>query len=98
MHAATLGATGLGAARPEHVRLLQQRGAELGVGQLVAAEAELEELDEVLDVAPAAAFAGAVVVGEDEESLDDAAGVDVEAEDDVPADTVDFDFERESLR
>ena len=44
----------------------------------------------------AAAFTGADVVGADEESLDDAAGVEVE--DEVPADTVDFDFERESLR
>ena len=62
----------------------------LGVGQLDAAVAEL---DEELDAVVAGA---AVVVGADEESLDDAAGVEVD--DDVPADTVDFDFERESLR
>lgn len=64
--------------------------------QLDAVEVELEELAEELDGAPAAAFAGAAVVGAGEESPDDAAGV--ELEDDVPADTVDFDFERESLR
>jgi hypothetical protein len=68
----------------------------LGVGQLDAAAAELVEdpVEELLD-APAAAFAGAGV-GAGEESLDDV--VDVELDDDVPAGTLDFDFERESLR
>jgi len=64
------------------------------VGQLDAAVAELVE--EPVD-ALAGAFAGAaVVVGVDEESPDDV--VDVVLDDDAPADTVDFDFERESLR
>ena len=74
----------------------RSRGVELGVGQLDAAEAELGELVEELDGALAAAFAGMAVVGADEESPDEVAGVEVE--DEVPADTVDFDFERESLR
>ena len=72
----------------------RSRGLVLRVGQLDAAEAELGELTEELDGALAAAFAGVVVVGADEESPDEVAGV----EDAVPADTVDFDFERESLR
>jgi len=76
--------------------VLQQPGAGLGVGQLDAAEVELAELVEVLAGALAAAFAGAAAAGADEESLDDAAGAEVDDED--PADTVDFDFERESLR
>ncbi len=76
------------------MRGLRSRGLVLGVGQLDAAEAELGELVEELDGALAAAFAGVVVVGADEESPDEVAGV----EDGVPADTVDFDFERESLR
>lgn len=66
------------------------------MGQLDAAEAELGELVEELDGALAAAFAGVAAVGADAESPDDAPGVEVEDED--PADTVDFDFERESLR
>lgn len=64
--------------------------------QLDAAAELVEELAEELACVLAAAFTGADVVGADEESLDDAAGVEVE--DEVPADTVDFDFERESLR
>lgn len=72
------------------------RGGGLGVRQLDAADELVEELAEELAGVLAAAFTGADVVGADEESLDDAAGVEVE--DEVPADTVDFDFERESLR
>ncbi|CAN5197989.1 hypothetical protein BH11ACT1_BH11ACT1_05940 [soil metagenome] len=70
--------------------------AELGVRQLDAAAELVEEPAEELAGVLAAAVAGADVVGADEESLDDAA--EVEVEDEVPADTVDFDFERESLR
>lgn len=94
VHAATLGVGVSGEVRPHGSWGSQSRGVGLGAGQLDAAVAEL--VDELLG-ALAAAFAGAdVVAGAGEESLDDA--VDVELDDDVPADTVDFDFERESLR
>jgi len=92
-HAATLGLGVTGAARGPGVCGPQTRWSGLGVGQLDAAAAELVE--ELLD-ALAGAFAGAAVAGADEESEDDV--VVVELDDDVPADTVDFDFERESLR
>jgi hypothetical protein len=94
VHAATLGVGVTGAACGHGACGPRARWSGLGVGQLDAAAAELVE--ELLD-ALAGVFAGAaVVVGADEESLDDV--VDVELDDDVPADTVDFDFERESLR
>jgi hypothetical protein len=71
----------------------QRPGAGLRVGQLDAAAELDDELDEELEPAVAGA---AVVVGVDDDSPEDVAGV--ELEDDVPADTVDFDFDRESLR